>query len=348
MIRTIDLFSGAGGLSLGLKQAGFKAEAAIEIDRFAVATYARHSPDVELISSDVRRVNFRSFLNRVDVVVGGPPCQPFSSGGRRASRSDARDMIPEYLRALSEIRPIAFLMENVPGLAVGDRRHYLNEVIEAMRRLGYVVATRVLKAEEYGVPQKRRRLFVVGMLEGEFTFPDPTHGPGCGQPFVTVSDALPKHPVGELNAAKVTYARNPDLRPSPFDGLLVNGGGRPIDVSKPSHTILASAGGNKTHFFDPNGVLIEYHRYLQSGGSPRSGEVPGARRLTVTESALLQTFPRQVRFIGPKSAQYRLVGNAVPPKLGAVIGQHLARQLGHAPRQHRMRAVAAQQDGLFS
>jgi DNA (cytosine-5)-methyltransferase 1 len=197
--------------------------------------------------------------------------------------------------------------------------------------MGYRLSWQVVNAADFGVPQKRRRLFVVGMRGRPFVFPPPTHGPTGRRPYVAVCDVLPSEQIGEPNLSRVFYAKNPDLRPSPYDGHLFNGGGRPIDRRQPSHTILATAGGNKTHFFDDLGIVPEYHRHLLNGGKPREGELPGARRLTVLESATLQTFPPELRFDGPRSSQYAQVGNAVPPLLAAALGSALAAQMFEGP-----------------
>jgi DNA (cytosine-5)-methyltransferase 1 len=248
-------------------------------------------------------------------------------------------MIPEFVRAVREIGPSAFMMENVPGLVAGDRMAYLSEVIAQFRRLGYKVAYKVLNAADFGVPQKRRRLFVIGLRGWPFDFPPETHGPRRTNPHVPVRAVLPDEPIGDPNPSKVFYAKNPDLRPSPYDGHVFNGGGRPIDLSQPCHTILASAGGNKTHFFDALGLVPEYHRHLEAGGAPRSGVLPGGRRLTVQESAIIQTFPTFVTFSGPRSAQYHQVGDAVPPLLAAALGKALVAQLGHQQDSHRRSPV---------
>ncbi len=329
----IDLFASAGGLTLGVKASGVTTVCAVEVDPYRAATFRLHTPGATVLKSDVRQACFSSYRGKIHLVYGGPPCQPFSSGGKRRAASDERDMIPEFIRVVGEIRPPAFLMENVPGLAVGDRKTYLEDVMDRLERLGFVISWKVLNAADFGVPQKRRRLFIVGLRGARFRFPEATHGPAKALPYVAVCDVLPPHPIGQPNPSKVFYAKNPDLRPSPFDGHLFNGGGRPIDRTRPSHTILASAGGNKTHFFDDQGLVPPYHQELSAGGKPRSGTLPGARRLTVLESALLQTFPADTVFRGPHTAQYRQVGDAVPPRLAEVLGRALLEQLtgGSAP-----------------
>jgi DNA (cytosine-5)-methyltransferase 1 len=328
MVRGIDLFAGAGGLTLGLKAAGVETVCAVEVEEKRARTFARHTPDADIITIDIRKVTFARYRGAVQIVYGGPPCQPFSSGGLRRSHADERNMIPEFVRVVEEVRPAAFLMENVPGLATGERRAYLAQVIGQFEDLGFRVAWQVLNAAEYGVPQKRRRLFVVGLRDAPFTFPEPTHGPGRALPFVRARDVLPDEPIGEPNPSRVFYAKNPDLRPSPYDGHLFNGGGRPINLDEPCPTILASAGGNKTHFLDTLGLVPEYHRHLSEGGKPRTGTLPGARRLTVEESALIQTFPEGMVFCGPRSSQYHQVGDAVPPRLAEVLGRVVLGALG--------------------
>lgn len=327
MVTAIDLFASAGGLTLGLQRAGIKTICAVELEPVRAATFAGHTPHANLITSDIRLVNFASYRGKAELVCGGPPCQPFSSGGHRRAGEDERDMVPAFIQVVRDVRPEAFLMENVPGLMAGDRLPYLKQVVEELTGLGYLVSSDVVNAADYGVPQKRRRLFLVGMRGRKFVFPEPTYGPGCKLPHVAVRDVLPDEPLGEPNASKVFYAKSPDIRPSPYDGHLFNGGGRPIDPAQPCHTILASAGGNKTHFFDDLGLVPKYHRHLLAGGAPRTGTLPGARRLTVRESAVIQTFPPDIVFSGSRSAQYQQVGDAVPPLLAAVLGKALVEQL---------------------
>lgn len=331
----IDLFAGAGGLSRGLERAGFEAVQAVEIDPDAAQTYRTLFPHVDLIEADIRKVSFAHLRGQVDLVAGGPPCQPFSSGGRRLAQGDPRNMVPEFLRVVREVQPQVVLMENVPGLATGERKAYLDEILaELQHTLGYAVTWKILHAVDYGVPQKRKRLIIVGSKVGPFAFPAPTHGPGTGQPYEPAGNYLSKHEIwGTPNPSKVTYAKNPDLRPSPYDGHLFNGGGRPINLAEPCHTILASAGGNKTHFIDTHDEVPAYHAALLNGDPPRSGSLRGGRRLTVEESARLQTFPEGIHFAGSRSSQYKQVGNAVPPLLAFRIGEALQALLAGANRE---------------
>lgn len=326
-LSCIDLFCGAGGLSIGLHEAGFQVLLAIDSDSDCCRTYGDIFPSASIRNERIEGVSLRGF-DGIDLVAGGPPCQPFSSGGKRLADRDLRDMIPEFIRAVKEARPRAFLLENVPGLSSRRTKHYFNELLKKLAALGYRVTAEVLNGAEYGLPQKRKRLFAVGVRNGDFEFPPVTHGPKTGRPFVAAGSIIDKgRIIGEPNRSVVTYAKNPDLRPSPYDGQLFNGGGRPIDLDAPCHTILASAGGNKTHFIDTLRKVPEYHRHLFAGGAPRMGVLEGARRLTVPESALIQTFPPDVRFAGERSSQYSQVGNAVPPLLASKIASALAKVL---------------------
>jgi DNA (cytosine-5)-methyltransferase 1 len=332
----VDVFAGAGGLSIGLERAGFSVVRAVEWLRDACETFSGRHPAAEVYESDIATMSFRHLRGNVAVVVGGPPCQPWSTGGKRLGVTDPRDGFPQFIRVLREVEPEAFLVENVAGLVRGSKRPYFWQLHDALEgllaldeltSLGYRVAWQVVNAADYGVPQKRQRLLMVGMRHGRFEFPQPTHGPQAAQSWVPAGAVIGPEPYGEPNTAIITYARNPDPRPDPYDGQVYNGGGRPIDLGRPSPTLLASMGGNKTPWVDTLGVVPAYHQHLLAGGAPRSGQVPGARRITVAEAARLQTFPDGMRFAGKRSSQYCQVGNAVPPRLAEMIGRALAEQL---------------------
>lgn len=322
----IDLFAGAGGLSLGLKLAGWRTLVASDYDRAACETYRRNFDGVDVVEGDVRGTSWKGLRGKVDLVAGGPPCQPFSVAGNQMAHEDERDMLPEFVRAIREIRPQLLLMENVAGLTTTRNLPYLETRLDELRELGYDLHFKVLNAADYGVPQERMRVIVMGGLNVRPQFPRASHGTKA-RPHVAARAALADVPEDEPNRAIITYAKNPVIRPSPWAGMLVNGGGRPINLAEPSQTIPASAGGNRTHILDASGVLLDYHSYLLSGGRPRNGIVPSVRRLTVRESARLQSFPDGFHFCGERSAKYRQVGNAVPPLLGKAVGKALINSL---------------------
>lgn len=325
--RAVDLFAGAGGLSLGLANAGWRIEAVVEFDEDAIATHKANIPDARYICEDIRNISFADYRG-IDLIAGGPPCQPFSVSGHQRGSADERDVVPEFVRAVKEARPLCFLMENVPGLTTSRFHAYLKSKTSQLAKLGYDVHAKVLDAADFGVPQHRRRLFLVGVPRGvKFEFPPPTHGPHGGIPYKTVRQALDGVKSDMPNRAKVVYCKNPILRPSPHAGMLLNGKGRPLNMDAPSLTIPATAGGNRTHILDPTDVLIEYHKHLRTGGQARSGEVPNCRRLTIRESATIQTFPPDFTFLGKPSRQYCQIGNAVPVLLAEAVGKALLNAL---------------------
>ncbi|MEL6569098.1 MAG: DNA cytosine methyltransferase [Pseudomonadota bacterium] len=327
-MKAIDLFSGPGGMTIGMRRAGFTPIVSVEKRKDAVETYSGHTPDAEHFNDDIRKISFEKYRGKVDLIYGGPPCQPFSTGGLRKGTADARNMFPEFIRAIREVRPQAFIAENVPGLATKSRLRYLAELLELFERENYNVTWKVLLAADYGVPQKRRRLFIVGTKENTFCFPKPTHGEGLESAHLPTSAVVDKlKPLGTPPDCPVVFAKFPDPRRNPYAGHVYNGGGRPIDLDAPCHTILASAGGYKTHWIDTLDIAPDYAAHLMEGGEPREGEVPGARRLTVEESALIQTFPQEMTFAGSRSSQYTQVGDAVPPILAEVLGRAMMKQL---------------------
>lgn len=326
-MRALDIFAGAGGLSIGLAQAGFDIAAGAERDSDACETFAKAHPSAEVIEGDVNAISFRRWRDQVEVLVGGPPCQPWSTGGKRLGQDDPRDGWPAFLSALHQIRPRAFLAENVAGFGSGTRRDQFRALRTELGALGFNLSAQVLDAANYGVPQKRQRLVIVGLRRGTFAFPGPGFGPEGEHQWHVAGGFIGAGSIGSPNPSIVTYARCPDLRPNPYGGHVFNGGGRPIDLSRPAPTLLASMGGNKTPWVDTEGVVPEYHSYLVAGGRPRAGRVAGARRITVEEAALLQTFPAGVHFAGSRSSCYRQIGNAVPPVLARALGSALAEHL---------------------
>ena len=331
-LTALDLFCGAGGLSIGLHAAGFQTVAAVEIGSDACATYQNAFPETKLLQADIRTVNFREWRG-IDLVAGGPPCQPFSTGGLRRGRNDVRDFLPDFVRAILEAEPRAFLMENVPGLAAfGD---YLHTALAPLMDLYRISGPHIVNAADYGVPQSRRRMIIIGCRDDRvFQFPVPNLAAR-----VPAGAVLTLKPLGEPNPSKIVYCKAPDLRPNPYHGQLFNGGGRAVNLDAPAPTILASAGGNKTHFLDCGGHVPAYHCHLKAGGRPYVGELPDARRLTVRESAALQTFPAGYDFLGSRSSQYTQVGNAVPAKLAEALGNALDEHMAARSVRRKLKAA---------
>lgn len=181
-IRTLSLFSGGGGLDLGFDMAGFTHVASYEILPFAADTLCKNRPLWTVkggSEGDVTSVDWTKFKGEIDVVHGGPPCQPFSISGRQRGKEDARDMFPEFVRAVTEIKPKAFLAENVPGLKASKFEHYLSQNIVGPLSKDYKISIFQLSAASFGVPQVRTRLFFVGFrnrsLASRFLPPQSTH-----------------------------------------------------------------------------------------------------------------------------------------------------------------------------
>jgi DNA (cytosine-5)-methyltransferase 1 len=297
---------------MGFARAGFNVMLGVDTDLDSLVSFSWAHPLAEV--SQVPVEDHRWKLG-VEVVIGGPPCQPWSTGGNRRGAEDGRDGWPGFVSAIRQIKPRAFVAENVLGFAGTPE---MMMVLRDLREAGFAVDCRVLDAADFGVPQHRKRLFIVGTRTGVFRWPQPTDQPRPAGHFIGLGG------VGEPNPAKVTWSKNPVLRKDPYAGMLVNGGGRPINLRRPAPTVLASASGNKAPWVDTYDVVPNVHRYLMEGGTPITGEVTGARRLTAEELALLQSFPAGHKFAGSRSSQVRQIGNAVPPRVAQRIAVSLA------------------------
>ena len=180
----IDLFSGAGGMSLGIEASGFDVRYCVELDPIHCAVHKFNFPDCETVCSDLRLLNAGGFFDNIqcdiDLIVGGPPCQGFSHIGQRQFDDPRNSLVYEYCKVLKKIKPKYFLFENVPGISTGKHQIFLLELIEKLERMGYnVQSPRILNAADFGVPQNRKRLILLGARDGLPipTFPKPTHAP---------------------------------------------------------------------------------------------------------------------------------------------------------------------------
>lgn len=306
--RVVSLFAGAGGLDLGFsKIGGYKLVWANDNDADAVATHRRNF-DAHCVRGDIRDIPSVNIPD-CDVVLGGFPCQGFSLANTGRREDDERNALYlEMLRVVRDKKPRAFVAENVKGLVMMAKGEVLRRIVKDFEDLGYDVTWRLLNAANYGVPQRRERVVIVGIrkdLESSFEHPSPTHSregeDGTGR-WITTGEALASipDPDGLHDLANHTYSKY-KLR---FNGYI---GHRMIDPDQPAPTVTGR-GDNR------GGVVVLHHP---------SNE----RRMSVRELAAIQSFPLDFVFDCNQSAAYRLIGNAVPPKLAESIAAALLQAL---------------------
>ncbi len=329
-------YCGAGGLDLGFERAGFDIVFANDVDAVAVQTHRELAHARVSVAGDVQKIDLRSAMG-ADVVMGGPPCQGFSVAGKMDPHDRRSRHVWTFLSLVSRIKPKAFVMENVKNLFDNDRWADLREdLLCAARTLGYSTRLSLLNAADFGAPQDRNRMFLIG-IRGDASVPEIKSDPK--KSTISVRQALGQLPrYGEPGndtfcTAKITAAAKPVLRRSPYAGMLFNGAGRPLDLGRPSTTLPASMGGNRTPIIEQNLLddagaeswIRKYHAHLWSGGEPLAfGPIEAPlRRLTVEEAAALQGFPIGVKLAGQTSAQFRQIGNSVPPPLAEAVARHL-------------------------
>lgn len=345
-MTVLDLFAGCGGLSVGFEQAGFKVIAGVDYDEPALNTFKhnhRGSHSIHLdLSKDDAMDQIRSRIGaetKIDLITGGPPCQGFSLTGPR-KLDDARNRLyMSVLRAVEEFSPSAFLIENVRGMASLYQGKVLKDVVTQFDKAGYNVKHRILNAADFGVPQVRHRLFIIGIRKeiGNFEFPEPTH---TAQDWITCEEAISDLPTleNDLGSHESKYDRTPDsdyqrkLRGS--CSVLYNHLGTRHTEHVKSVIAQVPEGGN--HKDLPPGVgesrkfneaWTRYHsqhpsRTIDTGHRNhfhyRWNRVP-----TVRENARLQSFNDEFEFLGTKTQQNRQVGNAVPPLLARALGRQI-------------------------
>lgn len=298
-MKVVSLFSGAGGLDLGFIKAGHTVIWANDLYADAVDTYRKNIGN-HIVFADIKDIPSDAIPD-CDIVIGGFPCQGFSVANVKRHEGDQRNTLyKELIRVIEAKKPKFFLAENVKGLTNLAKGKVFEMILSDFVGIGYRVVYKVLNAADYGVPQTRQRVFIVGVrndLDVEYTFPDPTHSKDevvGKKPWIGVGEALSHIPDPDVdNDLKNHVYSKYKLQ---FNGYL---GHRPLDPMKPAPTVTAR-GDNK------GGVVILPH--------PN-----GSRRMTGRELATVQSFPLDYDFCGNLSSVYRQIGNAVPPLLAEAV-----------------------------
>ena len=334
-IRTLSLFSGAGGLDIGFSDAGFDIIESVEIERKFCDTLELNSGEGKRFGhSKVNCVDIREFsgrdLGRIDFIIGGPPCQTFSAAGRRANgvlgTTDARGVLfREYIRLLQELRPTGFLFENVYGLTGAQGGEAWREIQDGFSEAGYKIFSRILDAADFGVPQHRERLIIVGVRTGDYKFPRPTHGPDslAKTPFYTAGTAV--------RGLKLTAQEKKPGLGGRFGHLLDEippGLNYSYYTKEMGHPKPVFAWRSKFSDFlykaDPDAPV----RTIKAQGGAYTGPLHWDNRFfAYSEYKRLQTFPDDYKISGGKQVAVHQIGNSVPPQLARMLAISIQEQL---------------------
>ena len=336
-IRAISLFSGAGGMDLGFRRAGVEVVWANDFNEAACDTYRRNFGD-EIRCGSIMDFDYAT-LPDCELVFGGPPCQGFSVAGKMDPDDPRSRLVFEFQKVVAARRPRWFVMENVAALGRLEKfADVRNRLLDGYRELGYKVRFEVLDSQYYSTPQRRERLIMVGTTDAveEIVFPARTNRLLTAREVLSGFDEPGTGNNHGVCEARITLAKNPVLRVSPYAGMLFNGLGRPIDLGRPCQTLPASMGGNKTPIVDTRLLrdpaaedwLGAVHARAARGEDVGEETVPSfMRRITVSEAAALQGFPPDFEFCGSRCERYRQIGNSVPPPFAEAIARCVVRQL---------------------
>ncbi len=384
-MKSVELFSGAGGLAIGISRAGFKHEAVIEWDKNACATIRKNQERKVkpldqwfLYETDVKKFNFRNIDSEIDLLAGGPPCQPFSLGGKHKANKDNRDMFPEVVRAVRELKPKALFVENVKGLLRESFSKYFQyiylqlnypEIIKKEKEdwlghlkrleqyhtrgqydgLHYKILFRLLNAADYGVPQKRERVMIVGFrndINVEWSFPNATHSQDnllwsqwiSGEYWDRHEISKKDRPALNVkNKKRVDRLKEKNAKPPERPWVTVrdslSGLPEPNDHGPEilNHKLIPGAriyhGHTGSPFDDPAKTLKAGDHGVPGGENMLVYPNGKVRYFTIRESARLQTFPDNFYFPGSWTEAMRQLGNAVPVALGEVVAKKIFKSL---------------------
>lgn len=334
----VELFAGAGGLALGLEQAGFKSILLNEKDKYACDTLRTNRPDWNVVEDDITNVDFTPLKGKVDLLTGGFPCQPFSYAGNQLGFEDLRGtLVFEMARAIKEIQPKVFLAENVKGLTENDGGRTLSTIIKVLEDLGYkIIEKDVYKALFYKVPQKRERLIIIGVradLYDKLTFKKPS----AYHRVLTVKDALKAGELYDSDVPESSGQKYPKRKAEIMSFVPEGGYWRDLPIELQKEYMMKSfyLGGGKTgmarrlSWNEPSLTLVCTPAQKQTERCHPSESRP----LTTREYARIQTFPDDWIFKGSDSQVYKQIGNAVPVNLALAIGKAIVRMLNKSLKE---------------
>jgi DNA (cytosine-5)-methyltransferase 1 len=353
-LNVLDIFCGAGGFSEGFRQAGFNIVAGVDNDEQALQTYSHNFGHKKAIlwnladtGSLIKDPGKKNILRNIDVIIGGPPCQGFSIAGKRKASDPRNKLYKAYIDLIKYIRPKAIVIENVPTMKSLFEGSYFNQILSDLSKLGFELKSETLAAEKYGVPQKRRRLFIVGTLKGlrNFIFPAPVFE----RKQITCSEAISDLPLLTSNAGadQMPYPRAPKslYQKQIRNGCQVLTNHWAVIHTEKTKKIIAMVpdGGNykslPDSLWETRKVNIAWTRmnsrtpcFTIDAGHNHHFHYKANRVPTVRECARIQSFPDHFSFVGNKTSQFRQVGNAVPPILANAIALSLMKVLFNEQR----------------
>ena len=318
LLNSIEVCAGAGGQALGLEQAGFEHLSLVEIEPAACQTLQINRPHWNVVNGDIHHYSADRWRG-IDLFAGGVPCPPFSKAGKQLGQDDERDLFPEALRLIDECKPQAVMLENVRGFLDGVFEEYRAGILAQLKKLGYTCQCRLIHASDFGVPQLRPRVIIVG-----------------------------------LNATAASYFHwpEPSAKPSPTVGetlidLMAAGGWAGADdwQAKACHIAPTLVGGSKKHGGPDLGPTRAKKAWADLGvdgmgiaNEPPAPDFVGSPRLTVRMAARIQGFPDSWQFSGKKTSAYRQIGNAFPPPVAAAVGRQIGAALNEAAKPKLKRA----------
>jgi len=339
-LKVVDLFCGCGGFSQGFQAAGYEIVAGIDNDAQALSTYQKNFPQAKAINSDLSKLSSKDFeiIQNCDVLLGGPPCQGFSVAGNLDKTDQRNNLVYSYLNIIKKILPKFVVIENVPNILNFANGEFAKAIVSGLNKLGYSLEINKINCAEYGVPQNRKRVFFIAVLEGEFNIGFLNLKKNIDK--ITVFEAISDLPLldDNLGNSKINYSNKPFTQYQ--KSMRVNSkflfNHESVNHTDKTKNIIAMVpdGGNykdlPANLHGTRKVNIAWTRmnskkpcFTIDAGHNHHFHYKANRVPTVRECARIQSFPDNFIFLGNRTSQYRQVGNAVPPLIAKIIGESL-------------------------